>query len=360
MNALGARIASLIAAQGPISVAQYMTMALHDRDYGYYATRNPIGAKGDFTTAPEISQMFGELIGLWCAQAWHDQGRPARARLVELGPGRGTLMSDALRAAKLMPEFLAAIEVTLVESNPALITLQKEKLKGSAVPISWTESCDSNLFDRPVFLIANEFFDALPIRQFVRTDKGWNERMIGLSATGDLTFVLSPVAADASVPPDRSDAPVGGIHEFSDASLALVEEISHGIAAHGGAALVVDYGYDDASFGETLQALANQKPTDVLAAPGEADISALVDFASLTAASGAQGTSSFGPVFQRDFLCRLGIESRADVLCQKASDQAAADAIRNDAYRLIGPDQMGELFKALAILPANAPTPPGF
>jgi len=360
MNALGARIAKLIAAQGPISVAQYMTIALHDRDYGYYATRNPIGADGDFTTAPEISQMFGELVGLWCAQAWHDQGKPARARLVELGPGRGTLMSDALRAAKMIPEFLQAIEVTLVESNPALVTIQKEKLKDATVPIAWAETCDSRLFDLPAFLIANEFFDALPIRQFIRGEKNWNERMVGVNAKGELEFVLSPLAADASVPENRGEAPVGGVYEFSDAAIALAQEIAHGIAARGGAALLVDYGYSDPDFGETLQAIGGQKPTGVLAAPGEADISALVDFTCLAWASDTQGASTFGPVEQRTFLGRLGIESRAAVLAQNAQTPEIARSIQQDAYRLIGEDQMGSLFKALAIMPPNAPKPAGF
>jgi NADH dehydrogenase [ubiquinone] 1 alpha subcomplex assembly factor 7 len=361
MNALGARIARLIAAQGPITVAQYMTIALHDREYGYYATRNPIGADGDFTTAPEISQMFGELVGLWCAQAWHDQGKPSRARLVELGPGRGTLMSDALRAAKMMPEFLKAIEVTLVESNPALAALQNEKLKEATVPIAWAENCDAQLFDRPVFLIANEFFDALPIRQLVRGGKGWNERMLSVNTKGEFEVVLSPVAADALVPEDRrADAPDGGVYEFSDAAVALVREIAHGVASKGGSALIIDYGYDEPDFGETLQAVANQQFVDVLDAPGEADLSAHVDFDALAEAAENEGASAFGPINQRDFLVTLGIGSRASVLAQTAQGKEASASIQDDLDRLIGPDQMGELFKALAILPPNAPQPAGF
>ncbi len=360
MNALGARIAQLIAAQGPISVAQYMTIALHDRDYGYYATRNPIGADGDFTTAPEISQMFGELVGLWCAQAWHDQGKPSRARLVELGPGRGTLMSDALRAAKMMPEFLQAIEVTLVESNPTLAALQKEALKDSHVPISWAESCAPPLFDRPVFLIANEFFDALPIRQLVRGANGWNERMVGLDASGELAFVLSPVPADAAVPGDRTGAPEGGVYEFSDSGGALAQDIAHGVAKGGGAALIIDYGYGEPGFGETLQAIANREAAGLLDAPGDADLSAHVDFGALARTARSQGASVFGPVEQGDFLCSLGIERRAEALSQFAQTKGIRGSVEVDLERLIGPQEMGELFKALAILPPDAPTPPGF
>jgi SAM-dependent MidA family methyltransferase len=261
----------------------------------------------------------------------------------------------------MMPEFLKAIDVTLVESNPALVALQKEKLKDTTVPVSWAENCDAALFDRPVFLIANEFFDALPVRQLVHGEKGWNERMIAVNANGEFDVVLAPVAADRFVPQDRrADAPDGGVYEFSDAATALVQEIAHGIAAKGGAALIIDYGYDEPDFGETLQAIANQQFVDVLDAPGEADLSAHVDFDALATAAENEGTVAFGPVDQREFLMGLGIGSRASVLAQTAQDKETAASIQADLDRLIGPDQMGELFKALAILPANAPQPPGF
>src|SRR5690242_17450009 len=191
MNALGARIARLIEAQGPISVAQFMTIALHDPQAGYYATCDPFGARGDFITAPEVSQMFGELLGLWIAQCWHDAGKP-EARFVELGPGRGTLMGDALRViGKLMPEFLAKVDVTLVEISPTLTAIQKEALVSSGARLQWVAQLGDALADKPLFLIANEFFDALPVRQFVKTERGWCERMVVVK-DGELEFALSP------------------------------------------------------------------------------------------------------------------------------------------------------------------------
>lgn len=359
MNALGERIARLIAAQGPITVAQFMTIAMHDREFGYYATRNPIGAKGDFVTAPEISQMFGELIGLWCVQAWYDQGRPSRARLIELGPGRGTLLADALRSARIAPGFLSSIEVTLVESNPKLREIQRATLKDVSVPLAWSENCDGALFDRPCLLLANEFFDAMPIRQLVRTDKGWRERMVALDAAGELAFTLSPVPASPAVPDHRAAAPTGGVYEFSDAATALVQEISHRIATHGGAALIVDYGHRGPGFGETLQAVANHQTAALLDAPGEADISASVDFAALAGAATTQSAATYGPIGQGEFLVALGILERADTLKRgRASDRGPS--VDFDLNRLIGPDEMGDLFKVLAILPANAPPPAGF
>ena len=357
MNALAQRIVNLIAAQGPITVAQFMTIAMHDREYGYYATRNPIGAEGDFVTAPEISQMFGELLGLWCVQTWHDQGRPSMARLIELGPGRGTLMADALRTAKIAPGFLAAIEVTLVESNPKLREIQKTTLKDIQPPLAWSDSCDSLLFDRPTFVLANEFFDAMPVRQLVRTERGWAERMVGFDSDGELVFVLSPVPAALAVPVDRAGAPIGGVYEFSDAGMALAEIIAHGIAEHGGAALVIDYGYSKPGFGETLQAVAAQQATTLLGAPGEADVSASVDFAALAAAAETQGAATYGPIGQGDFLVDLGILQRADTLKRGRANGPSVDF---DLNRLIAPDEMGELFKVLAIVPTNAPPPAGF
>jgi NADH dehydrogenase [ubiquinone] 1 alpha subcomplex assembly factor 7 len=240
------RIVRLIEAQGPISVAQFMTMALGE----YYATRDPFGARGDFITAPEVSQMFGELIGLWMAQCWREQGSPAPARLVELGPGRGTLMADALRAAKIVPEFLDAVEIVFVEASPVLREMQREKVPGAR----WLDHFDADLLsDRPLFLIANEFFDALPIRQYVKTERGWCERMV-TAANGELAFALAPVASLL----DAGEGEDGAVYETSPASLALVEEISRVIAGRGGAALIVDYGHEG-GFGDTLQAVAQHK-----------------------------------------------------------------------------------------------------
>jgi len=359
MTPLGRRIAALIGAQGPISIAQFMALALHDPLNGYYATRDPLGAEGDFITAPEISQMFGELIGLWLAQTWHDQGKPARPRLVELGPGRGTLLRDALRAMTLMPEFRDQLEVVLVEMSPALRRVQETVLKDCGVPLRWVESFGSLAADRPLYLVANEFFDALPIRQYVRAERGWCERMVTADADGTLGFALSPVAA-TGIPADRDGAPMGGVYEASTAGAALAETIAHVIAARGGAALIVDYGYEAAGFGETLQAVASHNFAGVLDRPGESDLSAHVDFSLLADAAARGGANAWGAVEQGDFLRELGIEQRALRLAH--GDDGMRAVLNAQVERLTYADQgrMGALFKALAIVPRGAPTPPGF
>jgi NADH dehydrogenase [ubiquinone] 1 alpha subcomplex assembly factor 7 len=347
------RIAALIANQGPISIAEYMTLVLP----AYYATRDPLGAEGDFITAPEVSQMFGELIGLWLAQAWHDQGKPARPLLVELGPGRGTLMSDALRAMKLMPELRGALEVSLVEISPVLRNAQKESLADSGVPVRWADSLEHVPRDRPLFLIANEFFDALPIRQYVKTDRGWCERMVMLDGQGELGFGIAPITIGAGRVP-RDSAPLGAVYETSPPGEALAEEIGSRIAHHGGAALVIDYGYGaDTGFGETLQAVKSHRFADVLIDPGASDLSAHVDFAALSAAARRGGASVAGPVSQGDFLDGLGIRQRADALARARG--AKPENIYGQVARLIDDDQMGKLFKVISILPPHTPKPPG-
>jgi len=322
----------------------------------YYAARDPFGADGDFITAPEISQVFGELLGLWCVQAWHDQGKPREKRLVELGPGRGTLMADALRAARLAPAFLDGLEIVLVETSAALRAIQREKLQGSNV--RWTERFDSALGDLPLFLLANEFFDALPIRQFVKTARGWCERMVSLSG-GALDFALAPVpVADALIPLDRANAPDGAVYELCQPALALVGEIARVVAGQGGGALIVDYGYDGPAFGETLQAVSQQSFATILDAPGESDLSAHVDFAALAGAASAAGSKVYGPVSQTELLADLGAVHRVAQLAMR--NPRGADELRSQLNRLVNPEQMGTLFKALAIVPATAPKPPGF
>jgi SAM-dependent MidA family methyltransferase len=353
-NELGQRIARMIAAQGPISIAQFMTIALHDPKSGYYATRDPFGA--DFITAPEISQAFGELLGLWSAQVWHDQGKPRPARLVELGPGRGTLMADALRAARLMPEFLASIEVVLVEASPVLTALQKETLADFEIPLRWAQSIADIPHDRPQFTLANEFLDALPIQQFVMGEKGWSERMVGVDASGNLTFVLAPAAWTFALPSERGEAGAGAVYEFSAAATATVEDISRGIARAGGAALFIDYGYAGAGFGKTLQAVGDNQFRDILASPGDVDLSAHVDFGAITRTACSAGAQPFGPIGQREFLLSLGILDRAERLSREGQGGIGNTGID----RLVNPEQMGNLFKALAILPKTALPPPGF
>lgn len=356
MTALASRIGALIAAQGPISVAQYMILALHDPDSGYYATRDPFGGKGDFITAPEISQMFGEMIGAWCAQVWNDQGKPKNTHLVELGPGRGSLMADALRVLKRVPGFLDEVQVVLVEASPVLRTIQHDRLKDSGARIRWTARFDVR--DAPLLVIANEFFDALPIRQYVKTARGWCERVVVMK-DGKLDFALAPLPAPtASIPSSRAGAPEGGAYEVSAAATALSEEIGRDIAAYGGGALILDYGYSEIGFGETLQAVGAHEFTRPLDEPGRHDLSAHVDFTALADAARHGGATIFGPVPQGPFLERLGIEARARQLM--AANPGQEDHVTAALQRLTAPEQMGKLFQAMALLPASAPPPPGF
>ncbi len=356
MAALRERIAALIAAQGPISVAQYMTLALHDAEGGYYATRDPFGQAGDFVTAPEISQMFGEMLGLWLGQVWMDQGSPKNTHLVELGPGRGTLMADALRALKRVPGFCDQVQVVLVEASPTLRAVQKTRLEGSGAHIRWTNHFD--VADVPLLLIANEFFDALPIRQYVKTAHGWCERMV-VEKNGALDFALAPqITPAAAIPASRAGAPEGGVYEVAPAATALVAEIARIIAAQGGAALLLDYGYDIIGFGETLQAVRHHKPQALLADPGQSDLSAHVDFAALTEAARQQGVAIHGPKGQGAFLESLGIGARAKRLAKVNPEQAGQ--VNQALNRLTAPDEMGTLFQAMALSPSGAPPLPGF
>jgi len=365
---LAGRIAALIEAQGPMSVAQFMSIALLDPQDGYYTTRDPFGPRkaakgGDFTTAPEISQMFGEMLGLWLAQAWMDQGCPRNPRLVELGPGRGTLMADILRAAKVAPGFLSQVEVVLVEASPVLRRMQQEKLAASGVPIRWQAQFGSGLDERPLLLVANEFFDALPLRQYVKTARGWCERMVTVQ-DGVLGFALAPVPLPpAALPRDLAaglkEAPEGGVYESSPAALALAEDIARIVAVRGGAALLVDYGYQTrGGFGETLQAVGAHQFADILADPGENDLSAHIDFAALAAAGRQGGATVLGPVTQGSFLTALGLGERAASLSTANPD--AAQSLQTAVERLASPSQMGSLFKALAFLPPAFDSAPGF
>jgi NADH dehydrogenase [ubiquinone] 1 alpha subcomplex assembly factor 7 len=357
VNALGQKIARTIASDGPLSVATFMTMALHDAQHGFYATRESIGAAGAFITAPEISQIFGELLGLWCVQTWCDQNRPARPRLVELGPGRGTLMADALRAMQIMPEFLADLDTVLVEASPRLAGTQRERLQAEGVPLRWVRQWADVPTDRPLFLLANEFLDALPVRQFVRTERGWCERMVALDDRGALTFALSPSVAPLTVPAERGIADIGAVTEKTPAAEALVADVAQIISDRGGAALFIDYGYDAGTgFGETLQAVGHHRATDMLSDPGEADLSAHVDFAAVTQSAGR--ARAYGPATQRAFLSNLGIAARAERL--SADNPARAEEIATGVERLLNPSAMGTLFKAFALAPTHAPQPPGF
>lgn len=343
MTPLARIIAARIASEGPMGLDEYMRLCLMHPDHGYYATRDPFGAKGDFTTAPEISQMFGELVGLALAQAWLDQGSPAPFTLAELGPGRGTLMADLLRATRRVPGFHEAARVTLVETSPHLRQIQRERL-GEITHLSSV----AELPEAPLFLVANEFFDALPIRQMQRVEGGWAERMVALDADGGLALAL---AAPVTLP---RAAPEGEIWEICAEGTAIMSVVAQRIARHGGAAIVIDYGTWNGK-GDSLQALRRHAPDGILAHPGEADLTAHVDFAPLANAAIQAGAAASPPERQGDWLRALGIEARAARLA--AAGDAGAEAA---LHRLTDAGEMGHLFKAMAVWPRQNPPVAGF
>jgi NADH dehydrogenase [ubiquinone] 1 alpha subcomplex assembly factor 7 len=352
MTPLGEEIVRRVARDGPMPVAEFMRLCLAHPAHGYYRTRTAIGAAGDFTTAPEISQVFGELIGLWAAEIWNAMGRPAMVRLVELGPGRGTLMADALRAVgAVAPEFRRAIDLHLVEINPELRIAQEAAL--AAEHPTWHTNFES-MPDGPVIVIANEFFDALPVRQIVRAGNQWRERVVALES-GRLAFALGRIID----PPEGLAANDGAIVETSPEGEALAHSIAERLSATGGAALIIDYGLLARGHGDTLQAVKAQKKVDPLAEPGLADLTAHVDFAGLATAARAGGCAAYGPLPQGRFLLRLGIAARAATLIEKAATRQVRE-IGGAVGRLIDDDQMGTLFKALAITDSRMPVPPGF
>jgi NADH dehydrogenase [ubiquinone] 1 alpha subcomplex assembly factor 7 len=361
MTPLEAELRRIIAADGPISVATYMGLCLGHPLHGYYTTRDPFGRAGDFITAPEISQMFGELIGLWAAAVWQAMGAPARLALVELGPGRGTLMADALRAARVVPAFAAALDVHLVEASPVLQRRQQETLAPLGVPLAWHRELAA-VPDGALIVIANEFFDALPVHQAVKTPSGWHERMIGIGSDGRLTFALhpDPLPGFATVVPEAvAGAPTGAVYEWRSGDIAA--DIARRVATHGGAALAIDYGHGESALGETLQAVGRHGFADPLATPGDVDLTAHVDFAALARVARAAGARVHGPLSQGAFLRRLGIEARAAALRAKATAAQAPD-IDGALARLIGSggEAMGELFKAVAFADRKLGALPGF
>lgn len=350
-----------IVAGGPISVERFMAEALGHGEFGYYRRGVPIGRAGDFITAPEISQVFGELIGLWVVAVWEAMGQPAPVRLVELGPGRGVLLADALRAIGMTkPRALDAIAVDLVEINPSLRACQRDALTASGLvhPPAWWDAFAA-VPPGPLILIANEFFDALPIRQFVRADGGWRERMVTIEAGAGEGFAFgigAPVPLDLSG--SLADCEDGDVIELCPAAEQLAAAIGGRVAVDGGAALVLDYGYGRPSFGDTLQAVRGHRMVDPLTEPGETDLSHHVDFPSLQRAATAAGAAAWGPVPQGLFLGRLGIDVRAGTLAAAAPARAAE--IEGAVRRLIHPGRMGVLFKALAIADPALPPLPGF
>lgn len=352
MTPLAKILARRITANGPISLAEYMAECLSHPDFGYYTTRDPIGRAGDFTTAPEISQMFGECLGLALAQAWMDQGRPNNVVLTELGPGRGTLMADVLRSLRIVPEFIDAIDLHLVEHSPTLRERQRTAIRDRNV--TWHKDL-LTLPQGPLFLLANEFFDALPIRQFVRTGTGWCERQVGL-LEGHLALGLSTPASIAALTDRLDDTKDGDVVETCPALPSIISEIGKRISGHGGLALITDYGGWH-SLGDTFQAVRNHKPEDPLAHPGEADLTAHVDFEAI--AQAADPALATEMVEQGTLLERLGIRQRTATLAKKLTGERLDQHLL--AYqRLTDPSEMGSVFKALALYPQNATPPPGF
>ncbi len=365
MNALGEDIKNMIEQDGPMSVERFMQLALTHPEHGYYINRDPLGASGDFITAPEISQMFGELLGLWAAEVWALMGSPDKVHLVELGPGRGTLMADALRAARVVSDFREKIQVHLVETSPALRDIQRERLSSFKDMLHWHDTIE-DLPDGPSIIIANEFFDALPVRQFMKADDGWHERVVGIGDNGDLEFGLAPEREPLIV----AQSPQGTMLEVGFAAYDCMRELAGRLVKHGGAMAVIDYGHVKTGPGETLQAMKAHARAEPLDAPGEADLTVHVDFANLARAASAAGANISGPIIQADFLTGLGIFERAAGLKRNASVRQAMD-IDRALLRLVSTGQetgingkpvpgMGALFKVIGISSTDMHVLPGF
>ncbi|MGB7915298.1 MAG: SAM-dependent methyltransferase [Rhodomicrobium sp.] len=355
---LARKLAARLAADGPVSVHDYMEACLTDSEYGYYRTKAAIGQGGDFITAPEISQVFGEFIGLWAGEVWRQMGEPASVRLVELGPGRGTLMADALRALKVLPRFLAGATVHLIETSKALQGEQRAALAHAPVPIFWPED-PKDVPDGPAIIIANEFFDCLPVQQFVfdAATGGWRERMVGLEGEA-FRFTAGPIVE----PPQGLD--LASATEIEDGAILehrpAVGGIIGAFAARSPlAALIIDYGYSRRSLGDTVQAVRGHCFTGLFDAPGESDITAHVDFLRLKQAAADANMNCFGPMPMGEWLLRLGLEARMGQLLRRASEEEARE-MRSRVTRLVDPSQMGALFKVLALTNGVLAAPPPF
>lgn len=352
---LAEEMAALIASEGPLSLDRFMALALGHPRYGYYMTRDPFGAAGDFITAPEISQIFGELLGLALAVTWQNMGAPEDVAVVELGPGRGTLMGDALRAARAIPAFAETLAVHFVETSPILMRAQAARLAQDSRDAQWHMTIDTLPDDRPLLILANEFFDALPVRQFQRVGPSWHERLVGLDPAGGLAIGLAEVPA-GNIP---FAGPEGAIFETSPLSLDIMRRLAEKLARQGGAMIAIDYGHTKSGFGDTLQAVKAHRFVPVLTDPGEVDITAHVDFAMLAIAAQRGGAVAHPLLTQASLLERLGIHHRAEILKRKAEKPGEIDRA---VTRLAGTDDaaMGLLFKALAITAPGMAPPPGF
>jgi len=364
-SSLKERLIAKIKAEGPLSVAEYMTICLLDPIHGYYPTRDPLGSDGDFITAPEISQMFGEVIGLWCIQSWQDMGRPETVQLIELGPGRGIMMSDILRAAQLDKDFLAAVNVTLIEASSALEAVQGKTLGTAPCPISWAPSLDKAPTGAAI-IIGNEFLDCLPIRQFIQKDRfagraGWQERMVALDGNR-LRFGVSPAviseSLQATLPEAQEEAKNDDLLELCPASAQIIDHIKQRFETDIGRALFIDYGPETTEFGDTLQALKRHEKVGVFSDPGNTDLTARVDFGALIELAKAVDLPVTTAIPQRDFLSKLGLEMRAVALSRAKPE--SKDKIARQLHRLTASDEMGELFKAICFQSDGLGLPLGF
>lgn len=356
MGALTQILRDKIAETGPISLADYMALALSHPEHGYYTKYDPLGLRGDFITAPEISQIFGEMIGVWTIEAWRQMGG-GPVSLVELGPGRGTLMADLLRATRSVPGFHDALTIHMVEISPVLANAQYMKLRHLHPRVEWLDSVEQLPASRTI-VIANEFFDALPIKQFQMTAEGVCERRVGWDpATGDFTFTLAPPGLQLAK--SGQAIPEGTIMEQSPATRSTMRHLAQHLKDHGGAALIIDYGYLGEAHHDTLQAVKNHTFHPVLREPGEADITAHVDFPSLADIARDAGLLAFGPVTQGEFLIRMGAELRAQMLMNAAAPEQK-EAILSGLKRLVSPQAMGDLFKVLAVASDPRLELPGF
>jgi NADH dehydrogenase [ubiquinone] 1 alpha subcomplex assembly factor 7 len=355
VNPLAQTLAAEIAADGPITIAEFMARALYDPQHGYYITRDPLGRGGDFTTAPEISPLFGELVGLWCVQTWMEMGEPEAFALIELGPGRGTLMADIVRAARIRPGFLKAAKVCLVEVNPVLRTAQHGALAAFGVEVRWFESLEAVPTD-PSIIVGNEFLDCLPIRQFIRTNGAWREKLVGLDATSQLAFGLSQPVPPPPLGPDLPAAADGTQIEIAPGLAAFTESLSARFGANTGRALFIDYGGD--GLGDTLQALSNHTKVSPIEAPGEADLTAHVNFNALAKHAKHSGLTVAGPMPQGAWLNALGIQTRARAVI--SANPQRGNVTAGELARLVDDDQMGNLFQAIALSSSGLPPAAGF
>lgn len=348
MNPLERRIARLVEAGGPMSLADYMHLAMADPVHGYYASRTAIGAGGDFVTAPEVSQMFGELVGVWCASVWLAAGSPAPFVLAEIGPGKGTLMADLLRATARVPGFHEAARVRLVETSPAMRAAQQQALACFGLDIGWRLTMDE-LDAHPLLLVANEFLDVLPVRQYVKAGGAWRERCVVAGDDGRLSTVLGAGVVDpALLPAGHRDEPDGAVFEHAPAREAWAAQLAEKLGERGGAALLIDYGHGASGFGDTFQAMRGHAAADPFEEPGKADLTAHVDFARLAEAVTAAGALASQVRTQGDFLLAMGLAERAGRLGRGKSAEEQT-RIRLQAERLALPDQMGSLFKTMAL-----------